>query len=648
VFKKLVKKVKSTAKKAVKKVKSTAKKVTTAVKKVVKPKPTTKAVVKTAVRTAIPSLRKTLPQPTAKPGTTKAVTKAAATSALSKGLDLISRPSSAFLGAAKHSAAMEKAKPGSSWSPAGLKGGAQAFMRGLTGKQYTGGQDYLATKGVAPGITRSVVGTALDIGLTPGAGQLAGGLAKGGAAAARGAATKVLPRTLPKGVKYIPPAKVAGAGARTGATAARTIQPTARAALRPVATESAQAARVALQPTALATTGTRAVAPAIQSAATSGMRAGATQAARAAQAGARSLGSRVAGAGAAAGAGLASGARAVGSGLKTAGQWAGRNWKPIAGLGAAGGLAYGLWPRGDAMDEEMEGQQMAQEEPQMTPEGWGSGGYGGYGGGGGYGGMSGMGGIGMGGMTDAMPDWGQLQNELFSAIDSAAGQNSAMTISWLNQMTDTLNQLEQDIIEQYRQQGQEIDPATQAALKQIRDQVNLRRQGLMEEMNRRGVLQSGIWLEEENRLLSGQLNAEEQLLAGRLSDLQNRLTDTMQDFAQQRMNIMGTAWQNEMDTARWAGQQKVGAIQDISQRQDDWNRWWAEMGLKTARLNRSGGGSSGGSKSSSATKQFIQQIPSYGSLQDALQDFNNYKGDMMAQGADVAAVLQNIYAYFGS
>jgi len=80
-----------------------------------------------------------------------------------------------------------------------------------------------------------------------------------------------------------------------------------------------------------------------------------------------------------------------------------------------------------------------------------------------------------------------------------------MTISWLNQMTDTLNQLEQDIIEQYRQQGQEIDPATQAALKQIRDQVNLRRQGLMEEMNRRGVLQSGIWLEEENRILSGQL-----------------------------------------------------------------------------------------------------------------------------------------------
>jgi hypothetical protein len=624
VFKKLVKKVKSTAKKAVKKV-------TTAVKKVVKPKPTTKAVVKQALKQAVKT--KVIP-----PKPKKDVTKAAATSALSKGLDLISRPSSAFLGAAKHSAAMEKAKPGSSWSLAGLKGGAQAFMRGLTGKQYTGGQDYLATKGVAPGITRSVVGTALDIGLTPGAGQLAGGLAKGGAAAARGAATKVLPRTLPKGVKYIPPAKVAGAGARTGTTAARAIQPTARAALRPAATQTTQAARVALQPTAVATTGTRAVAPAIQRAATGGMRTGATQAARAAQAGARSLGSRVAGAGA----GLASGARAVGSGLKTAGQWAGRNWKPIAGLGAAGGLAYGLWPRGDAMDEEAQGQ-MAQEEPQMTPEGWGSGGYGGSGGGGGYGGMSGM-----GGMTDAMPDWGQLQNELFSAIDSAAGQNSAMTISWLNQMTDTLNQLEQDIIEQYRQQGQEIDPATQAALKQIRDQVNLRRQGLMEEMNRRGVLQSGIWLEEENRLLSGQLNAEEQLLAGRLSDLQNRFTDTMQNFAQQRMNIMGTAWQNEMDTTRWAGQQKVGAIQDISQRQDDWNRWWAEMGLKPAKASGSGGRSYSGSKSSSATKQFIQQIPSYGSLQDALQDFNNYKGDMMAQGADVAAVLQNIYAYFGS
>jgi hypothetical protein len=369
LFSNIVKKVKSTAKKAVKKV-------TRAVKKVVKPKPSTKTAVKTAVKAAIPSLRKTLPSSSTK--TTGQVTKAAATSAINKGLDLLSRPSSAFLGAAKHSAAMEKAKPGSSWSPAGLKGGAQSFMKGLTGKQYTGGQDYLATKGMAPGIARSAVGTALDIGLTPGAGQLAGGLAKTGTAAARGAATKVLPRTLPKGVKYIPPARVAGAGARAGTTTARAIQPTARAALRPVATESAQAGRVALQPTAVATTGTRAVAPAIQGAA-----GGATQAARAAQAGARSLGSRVAGAGA----GLASGARAVGSGLKTAGQWAGRNKKFLIPAGLAGGAVYGLWPRGNAMDEGME---ETPEQEQITPEGWDSGGYGGYGGGGGYGGMSGM------------------------------------------------------------------------------------------------------------------------------------------------------------------------------------------------------------------------------------------------------------------
>ena len=612
--KKAVKKAKSTAKKAVKKVTSTAKKVATTVKRVVKPKPKPPV----PARTAKPVFARS-PQPAPKPKPTSTLKKIEQSKAYRT---IIGDPKVFPI-----SRLVDDALTFTAMLP-----GAGALTKGLgsTGRA-------VATKFVP---------------------KVSGGASK--------AVTRVLPRRLPGGVKYIPPAKVgqATAGVRTAAgatrqpitTAARRALPGAtqgtRAALRPAATQTTQAARVALQPTAVTTTGTRAVAPAIQSAATGGMRAGATQAARAAQAGARSLGSRVAGAGAAAGAGLASGARAVGSGLKTAGQWAGRNWKPIAGLGAAGGLAYGLWPRGDAMDEEMEGQQMAQEEPQMTPEGWGSGGYGGYGGGGGYGGMSGMGGIGMGGMSDAMPDWGQLQNELFSAIDSAAGQNSAMTISWLNQMTDTLNQLEQDIIEQYRQQGQEIDPATQAALKQIRDQVAFRRQGLMEEMNRRGVLQSGIWLEEENRLLSGQLNAEEQLLAGRLSDLQNRLTDTMQNFAQQRMNIMGTAWQNEMDTTRWAGQQKVGVIQDISQRQDDWNRWWSEMGLKSADLgikaykaNKTG---SSGGRSNSATKQFIQQIPSYGSLQDALQDFNNYKGDMMAQGADVAAVLQNIYAYFGS
>lgn len=149
MFKNLLKKAKKAVSSAVKKVKSGVKKVTGIVKKAVqaaKNPAVRKTVTKAVKRTVLKVPTKPKPQPKPQP-TTRQVTTAAAKAALDKLVDIISRPSSALLSAAKHSAEMEKKKPGSSWSLAGLKGGAQAFMRGLTGKEKTTGQEYLATKG---------------------------------------------------------------------------------------------------------------------------------------------------------------------------------------------------------------------------------------------------------------------------------------------------------------------------------------------------------------------------------------------------------------------------------------------------------------------------------------------------------------------
>lgn len=444
-------------------------------------------------------------------------------------------------------------------------------------------------------------------------------------------------------------------------------QPTVTPAARTAAGGTTQAGRAVIMPqsTALVPVSqqTRALVPGVQQATGGAARtaaagagagvgagavAGTTQAARAAAAGLRSLGARVAGAGAGVAQRLGAGAAKVGSGLRTAGQFARRNWGKAAALGLAGGLAYGMFAPGNAMEEEVPAT-MEPETPDQQITDYTDGYPGGYLGGSPGGGIGSMTYYGVGGMSEGagMPGLQEMKDELFSLIDSSVGQNSVMTVSWMNQLLDSINQMEQQLIEQYRQQGSELDPATKAALDELRRDVELRRQTLMEELNRRGLLQSGIWLEEENRLNQGLLTSQEQLLSSRLSDIQNRINEAIQSFAQQRLNIMGTAWQNEMANQQWAQQARLDTLQNLYAQQLDQSRWAAEYGLDVAKfgLQREKAARSG---TDSVTRQFIQAIPEYGSLQEALQAFNQYKGEMAAKGADINAILQNIYTYFGS
>ncbi|MGC7847439.1 hypothetical protein ACP3TJ_10350 [Desulforudis sp. 1088] len=173
-----------------------------------------------------------------------------------------------------------------------------------------------------------------------------------------------------------------------------------------------------------------------------------------------------------------------------------------------------------------------------------------------------------------MPDWNAIQKQWTSAIEDAMKSNMALVASSLNNALQQLDQLQAQIMAQYQQMGQGIDPATQAALQNLREEINQRRQNLMEEMNRRGLLQSGVWLEMENRILKGQMTQEEQLIASRLADVQNRMTDALMQFASQRMNLMGQAAQNQMSIGQWASQAQLNAMQTLQSRQDEWNRWW--------------------------------------------------------------------------
>jgi len=289
------------------------------------------------------------------------------------------------------------------------------------------------------------------------------------------------------------------------------------------------------------------------------------------------------------------------------------------------------------------------------------------------------------------PDWEAERQNLMDMIDQVSQKNAALAAAWMNQMTAALDEAQNQITQMYQQAGSTLDPATLSALQAIRDEVDQRRRQLMEEMNRRGLLQSGIWLEEENRILNYQMTAEEKLLAERLADYQDKIVNSIMEFAKQRVNIMGSFAENQMSLANSLAGAQISGLQDIAQREQQWNQWWAEQqaaakqraieqqqwqqeqamkqaqlaleqqkAQQTYQINQQKANQQyqlGMAKIQAAlnktstngvTKAIIAEIPKYPDLKSALEAYNRTKQNMIASGVDVAEVLRQIYAYFGS
>jgi hypothetical protein len=168
------------------------------------------------------------------------------------------------------------------------------------------------------------------------------------------------------------------------------------------------------------------------------------------------------------------------------------------------------------------------------------------------------------GYTDYLPNEGQQQqiqsqqmqqylyqlqqqyNDLFNSLNDTRRdfgydiETSPMYKKYLDEALETITAYENQLMEMLKQQMGGVDPATQAALANLREGIQRQRDELMEEMSRRGLLQSGMWLEMEDRLGKGELTAQQQLLAGRLSDLQSQMNQALQNFAGMRLGVAQT------------------------------------------------------------------------------------------------------------
>lgn len=126
--------------------------------------------------------------------------------------------------------------------------------------------------------------------------------------------------------------------------------------------------------------------------------------------------------------------------------------------------------------------------------------------------------------------------EISQGIDSSTAPVAAQYYSQTLKMIDDA---ETAMIARYEKMGSSVDPATQAALTSLKDTVKKQRDSLMDEMSRRGLLQSGIWAQSELDLNKGELNSQQQLLGTRLSALQEQLNAALNNLTQSKISASG-------------------------------------------------------------------------------------------------------------
>ncbi|QNB45835.1 hypothetical protein BR63_05610 [Thermanaerosceptrum fracticalcis] len=144
---------------------------------------------------------------------------------------------------------------------------------------------------------------------------------------------------------------------------------------------------------------------------------------------------------------------------------------------------------------------------------------------------------------DITPYFAQVGAIMNQVNDQGKALLAQLNASFINE----LNSMQSQIEDAFKRMLGGVDPATEQALARIKGTVETQRQNLMNEMNRRGLLQSGIWLEMENRLNQNQLSEEQALLLNRVKALQDQYLAQLWNFAKARLNYMSEYNKNAMN-----------------------------------------------------------------------------------------------------
>jgi|GEM_PF-3366233 len=186
---------------------------------------------------------------------------------------------------------------------------------------------------------------------------------------------------------------------------------------------------------------------------------------------------------------------------------------------------------------------------------------------------------------------GELQSSLTRNVgEMQSPEDSAVSAHHLNQFLAETDRMGAEIRSMFEEQMGTVDPATMAALGAIRETVNQQRGRLMDDMNRRGLLQSGIWLQMEDRINNNQLSAEQQALSTRLTNLRGQMMGALQNLANARLegtralSIEGLrAAEDQAQRRQQATLAALGVAQDAAGQAAAQQRWAAEQATEQQR-----------------------------------------------------------------
>lgn len=271
---------------------------------------------------------------------------------------------------------------------------------------------------------------------------------------------------------------------------------------------------------------------------------------------------------------------------------------------------------------------------------------------------------------------------------------TAVYLKQSQSILDMLNQQEASLRAEAEKQGTQVDPATQFTIDKLRETLDANLKSTREDLNRRGLYDSGILLQLENNLQKGSASDQAQILATRLSKLQQDLQTGLTNIGNQKFQtasqygLAGANAQSASDSqgrtlAQQREQQALAAMLSLrgqqaseqasaaalAQNQSQFNSTQAFNAQQSA-LQRAASAASSAASSAAAgqmtpyqqaqialqqqalqnanagkysatnTDQFIASIPQGASRESALATLQTNANVLQQQGVDLTAARQ--------
>ena len=137
-------------------------------------------------------------------------------------------------------------------------------------------------------------------------------------------------------------------------------------------------------------------------------------------------------------------------------------------------------------------------------------------------------------VTDVMAGFAQL----YSDAARMGNEGLAAMAAQYEQMVQMIDNMQSQITQQFKAQMNSEDPAMQAAIGLIKEEAQRMRDASVEELNSRGLVQSGIYAKTISDMNRNELTQIQQTVSQRFGDLQNQLNAAIMSLAQTRIGAL--------------------------------------------------------------------------------------------------------------